>query len=244
MDAVTKHTLGPGKGETASLELTLWSVGSRLSMTFDLPEGSAWLMQQQGEDTLKVFSPVLEAAGKKLLSSVLEHLSERWEQHQLTAYVANLREQVAAGKLAPGDFPDKHRLPPNLRARVTASLGYAGAPAPALPVAKPEAEPARRVDVYAVAKELLALISADKEGNRRTLKEWCATWENFTNKEKAQIGKLVSLTCEGKGVEPCGRQQNAVLYTSSYNLRNNKAKPAQSAKVKQNKPAQPKPLPG
>ena len=46
MDAVTKHTLGPGKGETASLEFTLWSVGSRLSMTFDLPEGSAWLMQQ------------------------------------------------------------------------------------------------------------------------------------------------------------------------------------------------------
>ena len=43
MDAVTKHTLGPGKGETASLELTLWSVGSRLSMTFDLPEGSARL---------------------------------------------------------------------------------------------------------------------------------------------------------------------------------------------------------
>lgn len=237
--------------DTATLDLVIGS--QRLSLEFDLPQGSAWLVNQYGAAALDTYADHLESWGISHLQPALDDLLQDFMAKR-TATLADaiydrLREFADGRVFTVADAcPGFDSMPLALQAKVTEALASlldggtseaAQTPepaSPALPVAVESPVAAHDASSYPkfcnqLADTLLKTIASDTTGKTGTLASWYPGWEGLACTDKLAVARRVAAGADRAGILIVSKKNRASVYASKAAVLANAEKPVPEVKT-------------
>lgn len=229
--------------DTATLDLVIGS--QRLSLEFDLPQGSAWLVNQYGAAALDTYADHLESWGLSHLQPALDDLLQDFMAKRTAtladAIYGRLREFADGRVFTVADAcPGFDSMPLALQAKVTEALASLldGGPSeaaqtpepasPALPVAveSPVAarDPGDQQLCNQLADTILKTIASDTTGKTGTLASWYPGLEGLAFTDKLAVARRVAAGADRAGILIVSKNR-ASVYASKAAMLANAEKP-------------------